>query len=110
MAVQELEEPLSRHIDDVSVLMRRRAQQLAASARTDHVTGVLLPQASSVAELHLRTRVQAVPPQSEQLLQAANEPLPMTLQLHAAAALLVAVATHNSRASVRLPLNTWTHL
>lgn len=89
----------------ISVLRCGAAQLLAVSARTDHVTGVLLPQTSSVAELHLGARVQAVAAQSEQLLQAANELLAMMLQVHAAV-LLVATATHAIHRLVQLPLNS----
>lgn len=111
MTVQELEELLSRNIlKTLLAFPCGAAQPLAASAQTDHVTGVLLPQTSSVAELHLRTRVQAVPPQSEQLLQAVNEPLVMMPQLHAAV-LPVAMATRPSQRLVQLPFGkVWTHL
>lgn len=71
---------------------------------TDHVTAVLLLELSSVVELCVRLLCEALRAQSEQLLQAVDQPLTLLLQLHAALQLLTAGA-NTTQSAVQLALH-----
>lgn len=75
-------------------------------AQPDHVTGVLPRQTGSVAELLLRTRRQTLASQSDQVLQAVNQPL--VTEPHLRALHLVAMAANTGLRQLQLPLNSQT--
>lgn len=107
MMVQELEELLNSRdiLTLLSVLCRGTAWWGTLPAQTDHVIAVPLRQTSPVAELLLRTRRQTLTSQSEQVLQAVDQPLVVVLKLSAALH-LVAMAAYARLRLFQLPLNS----
>lgn len=112
MTAQELEELLIteriREVqDDISKLLfvDTKAQlYFLRIPQTDRVTAVLLLELSSVVELCVRLLREAFRAQSEQLLQAVDQPLILLLQLHTALQLLAAGA-NTTQSTVQLALH-----
>lgn len=106
MTVQELEELLnvSKETSTDRFSAARRELPVRTDHVTDHVTVEQLRQTGPVAELHLRTRRQALSSQGEQVLQAADQLLVMVPKLQAAAH-LVAVATQPRLRTFQLRLD-----
>lgn len=72
--------------------------------QTDRMTAVLLLELSSVVELCVRLLCEAFGAQSEQLLQAVDQPLILLLQLHTALQLLTAGA-NTTQSTVQITLH-----
>lgn len=103
MMAQELEEPLKTRWNWLHFTNQDPGRPLNVP-QTDRMAAVLLLELSPIAELSVRLLGEAFRAHSQQLLQAADQPLVLALQLHAALH-LVRLGANATQSTVQLTLN-----